>query len=189
MKRLYLLYCFTLLSIAIVRGQDSTFTLPQFRTGVGYEFHNPVAGPYAMFFYKGFNVGLTYGLSTSSPKSGSQIREINNAWHIQSSYALAYLYNTHSTYPVGLGIGVTIANEKENVKGLAGTGTILGTHYFIFIQGLWTDHSFFDLFGVNLALGYTSWNYSNSIFVKNQSNLEYNYPSFYVSLAVYYYII
>ena len=159
----------------------------QFTMGIGYDLNPPSYGIQLTTFYKVLNFGFTYYMPASS--SEKVIKEIQNGFIVKAGIAPLFLYNVKYVFPIYVGFGYSIINEKDEVLDYSGNGKINGFHYFAGFKALPDKSNFWGRFGAHLELGYSSWNYDDSILQKNNSEREYNYSQFFFSFGLSYYFL
>ncbi|MBD3225326.1 MAG: hypothetical protein GF313_11385 [Caldithrix sp.] len=162
--------------------------IPDFRLGLGFDISQPNSGVNLKSYYKGFGSSLTYGFSKSTNNSKEKITDIKNSLQLKVFYCFAAWYGPFFYDPIYAGFGYNHINEKENVKGFSGKGTIKGFNYFLGLRFLKDTRTFFKHFGGHIEIGFNSWDFDESVLNINNSTLNYNYPSIYFNLGLYYYI-
>jgi hypothetical protein len=158
------------------------------RLGIGWDLYPVSYGPHITYYSNNWIFAFTYGLPQSS-YSHDILKEFNNSFYFHAAYSIAYWYSSISFWPIYLGVGYNYILEKNKVLEFEGDGTISSFSFYVGAKLIEFKKSFFRNFGTHLELGYTSWNYSNSLLEKNSSDIEYNYSSFYFSLGIYYYLL
>jgi len=173
---------------SISSAQDSLVTFPlHFKFGLGVDAANPIAGPHCLAYYEDFSLGLTYGLPSNS-YSNNVIKQIDFGYLIKIGYAFGYLSNEKIVAPIYAGFGFASIKEKPTILLYTGSGSIVGTCYFIGIRFFPGNDPIIKNVGAHIEFGKSNWNYDDSILKKNNSLQKYNYPEFYLSFGTYYYI-
>jgi hypothetical protein len=131
---------------------------------------------------------LTYGFSKSTKEPKERITDIKNSLQLKVFYCFVAWYAPFFYNPIYAGIGYNQITEKENVQGFTGNGTIKGFNYFIGLKFLKDTRAFFKHFGGHIEIGFNKWDFNESLLVKNNSAMKYNYPNIYFNLGLYYYI-
>jgi len=157
----------------------------QKKIGVGYSIDVPLDGPNLLLYNNGIAFDFMYGLEQSSLSSNNIINELDGGIKLNISYCLNHRFLNYFPY---LGGGVLYANEKENVNGYKGNGLIWGYHFFLGLRML-ASNVISDRIGINIESGRSLWNFDKSILVKNNVTEKYNYPNFYLSFGLTYFII
>jgi len=171
------------------QAQDSLDTRLQMkRLGVGLDNTVITFGPHINYYTNQFLFSFTYGLSSSN-NSNNVIKQFENSLYFRTALSFGYWGSDKGFWPIYLGIGYNYINEKDKVLEFEGDGTISSFSFFLGTKLIEFDEGFLRNFGTHLELGYTAWNYSNSILEKNKSTQKYNFPKFYFSIGIYYYII
>ena len=187
MKCLIILIFFFLMS-TFNQAQDSLDTRLQMkRFGIGIDAAGVTAGPQLHYYTNGWLLGVSYGLPSSSTAKDI-IKVFDRTLYLRAALSLGYISTNSSFWPLYLGAGLTYVDEKSTVQDVSGNGSIYGTSIYVGTKLLQSDSSFFSNIGVHLEIGYTFWNYTNSLFEKNNIQKEYNYPKFYYSVGACYYI-
>ena len=188
MKRIYLVLAFLVLTYKIDFAQSDIFDKStKFTTGIGYDLNPPSYGLNLTSFYKIFNFGFTYYMPENS--NDKVIKEIKNGFIIKAGIVPLFLSNGKYVFPIYIGVGYSLINEKDKVLNYSGDGTIKGFHYFIGLESLSDKSDFLRSLGFHLEIGYSSWNYDDSILKKNNSGIEYNYSKFFFSAGLNYYFL
>ncbi len=175
-------------SYSLTNAQDSLeVKYQQQRIGIGFEGAGVTSGPYIMYYNNHWIFSLAYGIPSSSTSNNS-IEIFKRTYYIQLAYAFGDMENDVSFWPIYLGTGYTFVSEKNKVLNYTGNGSITSFSLYIGSMLLQANNGIFRHFGVHLELGYSFWNYSQSILRENSSKKEYNYPQFYLSVSAFYYI-
>ncbi|QQS36431.1 MAG: hypothetical protein IPM56_00300 [Ignavibacteriales bacterium] len=169
-------------------AQDSLqLKLETKKLGIGIDGSGITSGPQIVYYTNGLIFSFTYGLHNSST-SNNTIRIYDKTLNIRASLTFAFMANTSYFLPIYVGTGYTYIDEKDKVLEYSGPGYNTGYSVFIGTRLIESDHPFFSYVGTHFELGYSFWNYSNSVLKKNSSVQEYNYSKFYFSFGACYYI-
>jgi hypothetical protein len=156
--------------------------------GVGAETNNPSYGVHSLLYYKDLTVGFTYILPLSS-STNDKVQEIKNGFTAKIGISPLQIFGTRFVFPIYLGFAYSYINEKSKVLEFTGSGKITATHFFIGFLVIPDKQDFLHRLGVHFEFGISNWNYNNSILKKNNANIIYNYPKFYSSVGIYYFIL
>lgn len=157
--------------------------------GTGFETNNPSYGIHSLLYYKDLMVGFTYILPSSS-NTNDKVQEIKNGFTSKIGISLLQIYGTRFVFPIYLGLAYSYINEKSKVLEFNGSGKITATHFFVGFLIIPDKQDFFHKLGVHFEFGISNWNYEYSILKKNNVNINnYNYPKFYSSVGIYYFIM
>ena len=150
---------------------------------VGFNMAQFINGIHLYSSYSGFALDLTYHLGRSDNRS-EIVYETSSGVIVKLSAPFGVLYNDVSTSVLYFGLGISYLKENQTVLSYTGTGSISGTQYFIGWRGLGLKNSFFYRLKPFFEIGYSSWDYTNSILNKNRSDKSYNYPKFFFSFGI-----
>ena len=156
--------------------------------GAGFETNNPSYGIHSLLYYKDLTVGFTYILPSSS-STNDKVQEIKNGFTSKIGISPLQIYGTRFVFPIYLGFAYSYINEKSKVLEFTGNGKITATHFFIGFLIIPDKQDFFHRLGVHFEFGISNWNYDNSILMKNNASINYNYPKFYSRVGIYYFFI
>ena len=187
MNSKYIVLILVILSQLNFAQDDIIKRTSQITMGIGYDINPPSYGIHLTGFYKVFNFGFTYDMPVSS--SEKVIQEIKNGFIIKAGIAPLFFLDSKYIFPIYIGFGYSLINEKDKVLEFSGDGKINGYHYFAGFKVLPGKSDFWGSFGAHLELGYSSWNYDDSILKKNNSETEYNYSKFFFSIGLSYYFL
>lgn len=170
------------------QAQDSLDTRLQMkRLGIGIDAAGITAGPQLIYYNNGWLFGFSYGLPSSSTAKDI-IKVFDRTLYFRVALAFGYITTNNSFWPLYLGLGLTYVDEKNTVLDVSGNGSIFGTSIYAGAKLLQSNNSFFSNIGIHLEMGYTFWNYTHSLFEKNNIQKEYNFPKYYYSVGACYYI-
>ena len=188
MKYSIIFLSFFLLS-SFNQAQDSLDTRLQMkRLGIGIDAAGITAGPQLIYYTNEWLFGFTYGLPSSNTAKDI-IKVFNRTLYFRAALAFGYMTTNNSFWPLYVGTGFTFVDEKDRVLDIDGSGSNFGYTIYIGTMLIELNNPTFSHFGIHLELGYTFWNYSNSVLTKNHSDKNYNYPNFYYSVGACYYIL
>ena len=157
------------------------------RLGIGFDAASVNYGPCINYYSNIWLIGFTYGLPQSSDSHGV-LKQFDYSLYFRAAITFGYWYSSISFWPIYIGTGYNFIKEKSNILGYSGDGTISSFSFYIGTRLIEFKEGFFSHIGTHFELGYTIWNYSNSLLEKNNSDREYNLSSFYYSVGAYYYI-
>lgn len=187
--KIFSIVLLTIISYSYMNAQDSIgVKVPQQRIGIGIEGAGVTSGPYIMYYNNYWIFSFAYGLPNSST-SNNTIKIYDRTYYLQIAHAFGYIKNDISYWPIYLGTGYTFVSEKNRVLNYIDNGSITSLSLYIGSMLLQGNNGIFKHLGVHLELGYSFWNYSNSVLKKNLSEKEYNYSKFYFSVGAFYYIM
>lgn len=183
------IFLFLFLIPTFIYSQDSMDTkLKEIkRLGIGFDAVSVNYGPCINYYSNIWLIGFTYGLPQSSDSHGV-LKQFDYSLYFRAAITLGYWYSSISFWPIYIGAGYNFIQEKSNVLEYSGDGTISSFSFFAGTRLLEFKEGFFSHIGTHIELGYTIWNYSNSLLSKNNSDTEYNFSNFYYSVGAYYYI-
>jgi hypothetical protein len=165
-------------------AQDSIdVKLQQEVIAIGMDLTGVTSGPHFMYYNNSWLITATYGLPKSDISQGV-IKEYKGTILIRGAYAIGCFHGTDIFWPIYVGVAMTYVFEKNTVVGLHGNGSIAGLSSYIGLRMFEHNTKFLSGIGAFLELGYTEWNYNNSVLRKNKSSLNYGYPAFYFSFGV-----
>ena len=189
MKCIIFFFSFFLISTSIYSQDSLNNKLKEIkRLGIGFDAASAIYGPCINYYSNIWLVGFTYGLPQSSDSHGV-LKQFDYSLYFRAAIALGYWYSAISFWPIYIGTGYNFIHENSNVLGYSGDGTISSFSFYLGTRLIDFKEGFFSHIGTHLELGYTIWNYSNSLLEKNNSDREYNLPGFYFSVGAYYYIL
>jgi len=181
--KIFLFILLTIISYSFINAQDSLkVKATQQRIGIGIEGAGVTSGPYIMYYNNFWFFSFAYGLPESST-SNNTIKMFNSTYYLQIAHAFGYIRSDKSYWPIYLGTGYTIVSEKNGILNYTGNGSITSLSLYLGSMMLQSNNGINRFFGVHLELGYSFWDYSNSVLKKNLSEKEYNYSNFYFSIC------
>ena len=188
MKYLIISLSFFLFS-TLNQAQDSLdIRLQMKRLGIGIDAAGLTAGPQILYYNSGWIFGFTYGLPNSNIAK-DVIKVFERTLYLRAALSFGYITTNNSFWPLYIGTGFAFIDEKDKVLDFEGSGSNFGYTIYLGTRLIELNNPTFSNIGVHLELGYTYWDYSNSVLTKNQSDKKYNYSNFYFSVGACYYIL
>ncbi len=187
MKYLIISSCLIFINYTYPQQDSTKYYYPALTIGVGFEMNLPSQGIHLFTYFNDLIFGFNYILPSSS-SSKDVIKEINNGYTVKIGLTLAALIGPTAYFPLYIGVGHSYINEKSKVLDFTGNGHITGYHYFIGASFIKDKLTFWKRFGGHFEIGYSSWNFDDSILKKNNSESKYNYSKIFGSLGLYFYI-
>ena len=169
---------------------DSLATIQNFKLGIGAGVMSLNNGIQLTVYKNCFGLDLLYGFSnTVSYSSKTRDIEIKNGLNIKFILCFAALVSKDSFDPFYIGFGYSHYFEEANIFYNKETGTITGYH---FLLG-WRTFNYRPLIdidlGFNIELGYSTWNYDDSIPELLNEAEKYNLRHLYLGVGLSYYVL
>ena len=158
---------------------------PSLKIGGGFDLSRSF-NSHLQAYSKGFGVRIGYGLLHNNGIETDNTK-ITRAISLFTNIAMFAMISEESFDPIYLGFGITFLDEEATGQMIRETGTIRGYNftlgYQFFALRPWID---IDL-GSHIELGYTKWNYDDSILLNSETDKRYNFSNFHLSLGMSYY--